>query len=85
MKHKLKICSVFYWDTVTGGKTFEIRINDRNFQVGDELILQEYDPDHKKYTGKEYKVMVDYTVCLDGVAGFPNNYIGMSISPKNNF
>lgn len=83
MKHKLKTWSVFYWDVVVGAKTFDIRINDRNFQVGDELILREYDPDNEKYTGEKHSVWVDYTVTLDGLPGIPDGLIAMSISTKD--
>ena len=82
MKHKLKTWPVFFWDVATGGKTFEIRKNDRDFKVGDQLILQEYDPDKKEYTGTEYSVMVDYTICLDELPGIPEKLIGMSVTPK---
>jgi predicted RNA-binding protein with PUA-like domain len=49
-----------YFDAVWDGiKTFEIRKNDRNFQVGDEVILQEYDPE-KGYTGSGLVVIITY-------------------------
>lgn len=34
-----------------GAKTFEIRKNDRNFKIGDELWLREYNSETKAYTG----------------------------------
>lgn len=40
--HKLKIDSKYFDAVRKGFKTFEIRKNDRNFEVGDKLILQEY-------------------------------------------
>lgn len=51
MVHQLKIEREFF-DTVTkGDKTFEVRINDRDFQVGDILGLNEVDTD-KVETGR---------------------------------
>ena len=82
MRHKLKTWPTFFYDVVMGSKTFEIRKNDRGFNVGDELILQEYEPDTKTYTGEEFSVMVDYTIHLTGIPDIPNGFIGMSISPK---
>lgn len=44
MKHELKIKPEYFSAVVTGEKTFEIRNNaDRNFQVGDTLILKSWD------------------------------------------
>lgn len=34
----------------TGARTFEIRKNDRNFKIGDELWLREYNSETKAYT-----------------------------------
>lgn len=56
--HKLKIEPVFFEAVELGWKTFEIRKNDRGFQVYDILVLQEYK--NGKYTGKEIKKEVTY-------------------------
>ncbi|HAO6751411.1 TPA: DUF3850 domain-containing protein [Listeria monocytogenes] len=50
--HKLKILPEFFEKKRTVVKAFEIRKNDRNFMVGDTLILQEYV--NGEYTGREY-------------------------------
>lgn len=34
------------WD---GRKTFEVRLNDRNYQVGDQVRLVKYDPESGRY------------------------------------
>lgn len=43
MIHELKIKPQYYEDIKIGIKTFEIRKNDREFKLGDILILNEYD------------------------------------------
>ncbi|WP_279475311.1 ASCH/PUA domain-containing protein [Aeromonas veronii] len=44
MKHELKIKPEYFAAVVNGEKTFEIRNNaDRNFQVGDTLVLKSFD------------------------------------------
>lgn len=49
--HELKI-SPEYFDAVSKGtKQFELRKDDRNFQVGDFVILKEYD--NGAYTGRK--------------------------------
>lgn len=44
MKHELKIWPQYYCRVEDGSKTFEVRKNDRNFQMGDSVILKEWDP-----------------------------------------
>lgn len=61
--HKLKILPEYYNAQVKGIKNFEIRKNDRNYQIGDWLLLKEYNPKIKKFT--ERKVMVEITYITD--------------------
>jgi len=37
---------------MTGEKTFDIRLNDRDFQVGDTIKMREWNPKTKEYTGR---------------------------------
>jgi len=41
MVHKLKLETKYFQDWETGLKTFEVRCNDRNFLIGDDIILEE--------------------------------------------
>jgi len=50
MKHTLKTDSEVFWAVYKGKKTHEIRFNDRDFHVGDELVLKE-----TRHTGEEMK------------------------------
>lgn len=47
--HEVKILTEFYNRVITEQKTFEIRKNDRDYQVGDFLLLKEYDPVEREY------------------------------------
>lgn len=58
--HELKILPEYYNAQIEGKKNFEIRKNDRNYQIGDEIYLREYDPINKKYTGRRILVKVTY-------------------------
>jgi hypothetical protein len=49
-KHELKTDPYVFEEVFKDNKTFEIRYNDRNFEVNDILILKE-----TKYTGAEMK------------------------------
>ena len=58
--HILKIKPEYFQAQAEGKKNFEIRKNDRNFNVGDELWLREYDPIAEAYTEKSLVVKVTY-------------------------
>ena len=73
--HELKILPQYYQAVVKGIKTFEIRNNDRNYQVGDRLILKEYDPLKQIFTGNEIEKEVVFITDFEQ----KNNYIVMSI------
>lgn len=76
MKHKLKIQSEYFKEVCTGTKSFEIRKNDRNFKVGDTLLLQEFIPETQEYTGRiverKIKYITDYAQ--------QENYVVMAIA-----
>ena len=75
--HKLKTWTDEFWDVSSGKKTFEVRINDRDFKVGDFLELQEWDPVVKEYLGRRIMVRISYI--LQGKFGLPLNLAVMSI------
>lgn len=73
--HDLKTWPQFYRAVIDGRKTFEVRKNDRGFAEGDTLVLREWKPDTKNYTGLGVCVRVNYLVELPCMPGF----VGMSI------
>ena len=58
MTHKLKILHKYFEAVRLGNKTFEVRKDDRGFNEGDILILQEWTPNG--YTEREIEVAVTY-------------------------
>lgn len=60
MIHKLKIHPAYFKDVCTGKKSFEIRKNDRDYKVGDILLLQEFVPETKEHTGRVVERKVIY-------------------------
>lgn len=75
MKHELKILPEYFQDIVSGIKTFEVRYNDRNYQVGDILILREWIND--KYTGNCIEKKVIYI--LDNLDYVKEGYVIMGL------
>lgn len=47
--HKIKENIKYFADVLTGVKTFEIRKNDRDYEVGDILIMSAWTNDTEKY------------------------------------
>ncbi|WP_028592405.1 DUF3850 domain-containing protein [Paenibacillus massiliensis] len=60
MEHQLKINKEFFDPVLKGIKTFEIRYNDRNFNVRDMIFLNEWDPFRELYTGRKVKGEITY-------------------------
>ncbi|MFA6321796.1 MAG: DUF3850 domain-containing protein [Candidatus Omnitrophota bacterium] len=68
MIHELKTDPEVFQSVCDGFKTFEIRLDDRGFKVGDDLLLKEtfYTGEEMKqgkplqYTGRDYYSHVNY-------------------------
>lgn len=58
--HNLKLVQPFFNEVKNGTKTFELRRNDRDFKVGDEVVLKEYDMMRNKFSGNEVKVIITF-------------------------
>lgn len=94
MRHELKCWPEFFLPTIKGVKRFELRRDDRGgFQVGDELLLKEWNPEPTQscvvqgYTGREVLVRVDYVMpvaivdkLMDLEIPYPAEHVIMSIS-----
>ena len=52
-RHEVKCWPEFWNPLKTGTKTFELRRNDRDYQVGDELIERQWSPETHEYVGEE--------------------------------
>ena len=76
--HHLKIWPE-YFDAVNADvKLFEVRRNDRKFALGDTLVLEEWSPVSKEYTGRITVRMVGYITDLTSL-GMPG-FVGMGFS-----
>lgn len=60
MIHELKELPEYFEAVLSGEKSFELRADDRDFQPGDVLALNEYDAGEGSYTGRSLMVPVRY-------------------------
>ena len=61
--HRLKTWHPYFDAVKDGSKPFELRLDDRGFEVGDTLTLLRYDPKRQMFSG-ELIVEVAYTLHL---------------------
>lgn len=83
MIHELKLGNQYYRDSESGAKPFEIRVNDRGFQVGDVVMLREWmqggSQEGGAYTGKVYYKVVTYI--LEDARYLQSGYVCMGGAP----
>lgn len=60
MIHALKTLPGYFDSVQDGFKTFEVRKHDRPFTVDDSIVLQEWQADEGKYTGREWHGVITY-------------------------
>jgi len=78
MIHDLKTWPEHFRDVRAGIKTAELRLNDRNYQPGDVLVLHEYDPQVSEYTGEVETRAVTHV--LEGEAWLQPGVVMLSMS-----
>ena len=74
--HELKIYPKYFEDVLSGKKNFELRKNDRNFHVGDNILLKEWD--NIKYSGRSIYAEITYMLD-DSFIGLEKGYVILGI------
>ncbi len=74
--HELKIYPKYFDAVLDGSKLFEIRKNDRGFQVGDNIMLREWD--NIKYSGRTIYAEITY-ILDDKFVGLADGYVALGI------
>lgn len=59
--HK-KIWQEYFDEVASGRKKFELRLGDFEIDEGDTLVLEEWDKDKNKYTGRKVEVTATYII-----------------------
>lgn len=83
-EHALKTWPEYFHEVWEGNKPFEVRKNDRDYQPGDTLRLQEYLPATEVFTGREVEALVSY-VLPGGAFGIEKGFcvLGLKILQRN--
>lgn len=83
--HYVRSWSHLYDAIDAGFKVHDLRKNDRDYKVGDHLVLQRFDNTTGTFTGEELKVEItyitgrDHVPCAFSSAVLDNNYCILSI------
>lgn len=75
--HNVKCWPAFYRDIKNGIKNFDLRRDDRKYEVMDCLCLREYDPDKRNYTGRGITKQITYI--LRDFPGIEKGYCILSL------
>ena len=78
INHQLKILPQYFQDVTVGDKTFEIRKNNRDYKVGDNIVLSEYEDG--QYTGRNILAIITYITDY----GQKDDYVAFGIKPNFN-
>lgn len=58
--HELKIWPSCFAAVEAGQKPFDVRQDDRHYEIGDALLLREYEPETEQYTGHSTTRWISY-------------------------
>ena len=74
MRQELKCWPEFFETILDGRKQFELRRNDRNYEVGQEYCIKEWDTSTVSYTGREVNVRITYVLQAHEFPGINPNH-----------
>lgn len=78
MEHVLKTHPPYFAAVRNGIKPFEVRFDDRGYQVNDMVVLAEYDPVTATYTGETVGPFT-ITYILRDFVGLTPGYVGLGL------
>ena len=84
--HRVKSWPHLFHAVVEGVKLHELRRNDRGYQIGDILLLEEYVPETTQYTGRSFQVRITYVTspsvpCAVSSEALHSDFCILSIEP----
>jgi hypothetical protein len=87
--HYVKSWTTLFPDALAGHKTHDVRVMDRDYKIGDFLVLQEYNWGEKVYTGRTatfnitYITSAEHAPCAFSPAVLHPKYCILSIKRRN--
>lgn len=79
--HGLKCWPSSFEAILDGRKRFDLRRDDRQFEVGDSLRFLEWNPDREEYTSRTYWVTITYILKSGSFPGLETGYVILGIAP----
>lgn len=76
MKIKKKTWPEYFQKILDGEKTFELRLADFKCKEGDILVLEEWDPKTKEYTGRVLEKKVTFVLKTKDIKFWPEKDVG---------
>jgi hypothetical protein len=77
--HELKCESNYFIEQKNKNKSFEIRKNDRDFKIGDYILLSEVSTGERKYTGRHLMLRITFILFTGGFPeGLKQDYVILS-------
>ena len=80
--HELKVLPMYFSMLLDGTKSYELRKFDRDYKVGDYLVLSEYV--NKEYSGRKLLAVIRSIIANVPEYGLMEGYCILSISILNN-
>lgn len=80
--HELKTWVEYFGAVESGRKRFEIRYNDRGFEVGHVLRLREWHRHEERYTGRDLVADVTFVTDFGCAPGFVCMSIALRTAPS---
>lgn len=75
MKHEKKTWPDLFQKIFEGKKTFDLRLADWDCQEGDTLVLKEWNPETKKYTGRVLEKEITFIIKTKDLALWPKEEV----------
>ncbi len=76
--HTLKTWPPYFEAVFRGGKSFEVRRDDRGYALGHWLILAEWDPETERFTGRQTTRQIAY-ILRGGAFGIEPGYVVLGL------
>jgi len=77
--HVLKVLSCYFEDIWEGDKSFEVRVNDRNYVIEDTLFLKECGK-NGNFTNRTLTCKINYILSLNALEGLEkSNYVVLGL------